>query len=497
MSFIEDIAREALKIAYENRIKAQRSVMLGAGLLALIHLLTVYPYLEVSTEIVVLEGSMAANTALVSRLDPEIERLKVAGKSAGERLDELLSRTTEEMIHNFGHLRNLVQRHLEGELSDAERPSDASDAPLQQMQQMQIPQMQQMPRSALMQGQVMNMPAPSVNMPAPSVVRGLDTFGPELTEVLEALSAGEPDADERLITYARSNIVEAAYARAQRGWSEHIRPAYLSALAAIEKGARRAAEDAPELAAEITTALLSASDELAAQRAVVEAIEISPNTAVDEALLADWWSTVEGKGAFADAVAESITRQMGEISETAAVPSAAIRKTLVLQQELRGKLVATQQELERQFANQHKQLVSLSGAMGVVPIDLDSFIGIYPLVLGLVLGLLLLRIGQARREAALASADLALAAPGDRETRVWLTRRALGGGDALHPLLVTFALALGTVLWIALAAQQVGDSPIVPLLSPWTSGTLATLVVLAVSLWDAAAIRKLAADIKR
>jgi hypothetical protein len=73
----------------------------------------------------------------------------------------------------------------------------------------------------------------------------------------------------------------------------------------------------------------------------------------------------------------------------------------------------------------------------------------------------------------------------------------LGGGDAATPLLVTVALAVGALVWIALAAWQVAHSPGSPPLPPWTSGTLAALVVLAAAGWDLAAIRRLAAQLGR
>jgi hypothetical protein len=73
----------------------------------------------------------------------------------------------------------------------------------------------------------------------------------------------------------------------------------------------------------------------------------------------------------------------------------------------------------------------------------------------------------------------------------------LGGSDAMTPLLVTMALAAGALLWIALAAWQIAHSPSAPPLAPWTSGTLAALVVLVAVAWDLAAIRRLAAQLSR
>ncbi len=50
---------------------------------------------------------------------------------------------------------------------------------------------------------------------------------------------------------------------------------------------------------------------------------------------------------------------------------------------------------------------------------------------------------------------------------------------------------------VALAALQVANNPNETPLAPWVSGALAAFVVLAASLWDAMAIRRLAADMRR
>jgi hypothetical protein len=231
------------------------------------------------------------------------------------------------------------------------------------------------------------------------------------------------------------------------------------------------------------------------QRAILEAIELRHDHVVEEALGTDWWHTVEGKGAYADAVAQSVAEQMEAIMQAAQAPSAAIRTALALQEDLRDALLRRQDELAQQFAEQREQLAGLAGTTGVVPVDLVSFIGLFPLVLGLVLGFMLWRVGQARHQGAIAAVDLAQAAPDDAATRAWLARRVLGGGDAHATMVATVALAVGALLWIAFAAWQIVHSPGEPPLSAWTSGTFAALVVLIAAAWDIAAIRRVAAQL--
>jgi hypothetical protein len=503
MSYIEDVARDALQAAHADLAKARRTLLPVAGVLALIHLLTVYPYLEASREIAGIETSMAANAGLLAELEPEIEALQEAGASAGAQLTTLLNGVTADMVGSFAGLRTLVARALEGEPPGEQAPPDpmASSAMQQMpMQQMQMPQanLPAEPSQAPLPMQQMQQMAPDAPLdpeasPPPGSAGPL-LASPELQEILDELAAGEPAWDE-LISYARRDIVEAAYARAEREWSRHIRPGYLRALAASTESALRVAGQAPEAAAQTAAALHAAADEMSEQRAILEAIELRHDHVVEEALGTDWWGTVEGKGAYADAVAQSVAEQMDAIMQTAQAPSEAIRTALALQEDLRDVLLRRQDELAQQFAEQRAQLASLSGTAGVVPVDLASFIGLFPLAIGLVLGFMLWRAGEARHQGSLAAADLARAAPEDADTRAWLARRLLGGGDAHAALLVTVALAAGALLWIALAAWQIAASPGDPPLAPWTSGTLAALAVLVAAAWDVAVIRRLADEL--
>jgi hypothetical protein len=499
MSYIEDIARGALQAAHADLAKARRTLLPVAGVLALIHLLTVHPYLETSRGIAAIEASMAANAGLLAELGPEIEALQEAGASAGAQLNALLDGVTAGMVASFTGLRSLVARAAEGEAATAQPlPGPMGFPPMQMQMQMQQSNLPPEPMQAPLSLSPMQQVAPDAPLGAGAYPLpgnpGPVIDSPELQEILTALAAGEP-AWEELIAYARSDIVEAAYARAEREWSRHIRPAYLRALAASTESARRVAGQAPESAAQTAAALHAAADAMSEQRAILEAIEISHDHVVDEALGTDWWRTVDGKGAYADAVAQSVAEQMDAIMQTAQAPSETIRTALALQEDLRDVLRRRQDELATQFAEQRAQLASLSGTAGVVPVDLASFIGLFPLVLGLVLGFMLWRAGEARHQGSLAAADLARAAPEDADTRAWLARRVLGGGDAHAALLVTIALAAGMLLWIGFAAWQVAGSAGDPPLAPWTSGTLAAVVVLVATAWDVAAIRRLAAQL--
>jgi hypothetical protein len=341
------------------------------------------------------------------------------------------------MIASFAVLRDRIVRAMQGDASpgappDISFPPESQLDPAQQMQQMPQLQVQQMAPV----GRQLSPVAPNLALQA---APNLLLPGPEFRR-------------------------------------DDLQP-ILDALAAIELQTRQSAENAPASLAETAAALRQTVADVAAARETVEAIEITSDASVDAALGTDWWRTVEGKGAFADAVADSINERMRSIAETAESPSVAIRKSVALQEELRNTLRSRQEELESQFAEQRKQLASLSGAAGVVPIDLASFIGLFPLVVGLVLGFMLVRVGETRRQGALAATDLANAAADDADTRRWLTRRVLGGGNAITPMLATVAVAIGMLAWIGLAVLQVKDAAIDAPLTPRISGAIAALLV--------------------
>jgi hypothetical protein len=490
MSYIQEVARDALQAAGSDLAKARRAFMLVAGILALIHLLTVYPYLQASREIVGVEKTIGDNAALLARIEPRIAALKKAGESAASALADLLDGVTKEMIRRFDELRDLVERAASGEsIAVAPELPGALDSPIQQMA---APPVSNLPRFPIQQTVPDDDQLPS----APSSGVSALSVSPELKVILDAILAGNSDAYARLTDYAREDIVAAAYADAEAEWSVEIRPAYLEALKATEEQTRLAAETASASSMEIAPSLAAALADMARQREAVEAIRIRHDANVDDALGTEWWRTVEGKGRHASAVTQNIETQLEQIGITASSPAAALRTALDLQEQFRVALQNRQQELERQFVDQREQLAALSGTSGAIPVDLATFIGVFPLVLGLALGFMLLRAGEPRRQAAIAADDLAASGSEDRATRLYLVRRALGGGTAFGPLVLTGALAVGALAWIGLAATQVGASPDPPL-PAWTSGGIATLLVLAAAVWDGTSIRRLASNLER
>jgi len=490
MADIRDLARESLLAAQADIAKARRTLPLAAGVLALVHLLTVHPYIETGRDIAAVSARIAANGVLLAGLDPDIATLQQTAEGAEGDLQNLLGETTEAMIGRFARLRELIGQAMAGDPppplpDDVLLPPAAGASLMQQMPPNMPPQMQ------MQQVPTMNMPVPyRPQMPLPQA--GAVAGGGELAAILAAVAAGNAAAMDRLTGFARDHIVAAAYREAQAEWRARIQPPYLAALEAATAAVRGAAAKAGAVAPEAAAKLDAAADNLTRQQVAIAAIEITADSRVDAALGSDWWRTVEGKGAFADALADSVADRMRAITRTARTPADALRETQLLQQALHDGLIQKQQELEKQFSQHREQLAALSGTSGVIPVDLASFIGLFPLVIGIVLGALLLRSAQARRQAALAADGLPGTTPADAETRNWLVLRALGGTPT-GSWLAGGAIALAAVSWIILAGWQIAAAPEAPPLPPWVSVLLGASLVLAATAGDLWSIRRLAA----
>ena len=445
---------------------------------------------------------MAENNVQLGQLTPAIDRLKAASDNVGSELTDLLFNVTDEMIREFSALRERIALAESGGGTGLPPSSPPPSFP-PQSQSIPVPEPRQMPPVQQMAPVEQLAPvqqfAPNMAFnqnPLSANSPGTAATQDGLQPILEAVVAEEPDAMERLTDYARANIVEKAYAHAQAEWSERIRPTYLETLDAFLRQTRTAADGVPPGLSDTAAMLRKTATDISDARKGIEEIEITSDASVDAALGTDWWRTVQGKGAYADAIADSIQTRMMSIAEKASSPADAIRTSIKLQEKLRDQLIGRQKDLESQFNEQRKQLASLSGVTSAIPIDLASFIGLFPLVIGLVLGFMMMRVAQARQAGAQAAADLAGATSEDLETRRWLVRRLLGGGTVTTAL-VAVSLAVGIIAWIGLAVLQVRDASIETPLPPWFSGLLAVLAVLLAAIRDIAAIRKLGLQASR
>ena len=494
MSFIEAIARDTLAESHTNLGRARNTLALSAIALAVIHLLTVTPYLRATQAIRDVETAITTNERLVAPLAPGTKTLREAADGTVAELRELLEDVTQQMVGSFATLRRQVHysqsdkalASLTDRETDLLRPTPFAVEQLTPPSRTSFSPIRQMSPMDLGPTELSSLQAP------PSLqTTGEPVVDPLLQPILASLSRGEP-AWKPLIAYARQEIIEAAYARAETVWSTDIRPPFLDALTRSVDSATRIADSAPPRAAITGGVLRMAADKLTEQRRLLLAITITHDGLVDDALDTKWWSTVNGKSA--DAVAESVAQQMDTIMQTAEISVAAIQESLALQEALRVTLIEHQTQLEAQLADQKDQLARLSGASRVIPVDLVSFIGLFPSVIGLTFAFFMWRAGQARHQGAAASADLARVAPDDTETRLWLVGRLLGGYVPL-PMFRTVLLAVAGASWVAIATWQLGHHPIATPITLLSSAGLAAGAVLSAAAWDIAAIRRISTQL--
>ncbi|WP_422367097.1 hypothetical protein [Pelagibius sp.] len=510
MSFVEGIARDALVGAHRDVGKGRRLFLLIAGLMALVHLLTVHPYLRISTETAGLEASIAQKTAILDELAPELEQLARLQKNSREALKSTLERATTAMIKDFKRLGEDIKAFRDGSaLPDTQSPAGLggqienadeatrqryeepaapqSAASFDQFQQMRAPEDFDIPQQMALGSQ---RPGPGVSRssePPPQVY-----IDATLHDILSSTETNRQDTTALMSAYAERMIVNPAYERAHNNWDRNIRPPYLAALDSAAAAARKAASALPEN----SEALESAAVAMENERTAVVNLVISPDQRLDETFESDWWGTTGGKAVFADAVVSTIAKQLTG-DELLAQPFAAVGESLNRQEAVRASLLEKRDALEQQFTEQRKQLAALAGASAVVPIDLRSFISLFPLVLGLVLGLAMLRVGQARREAAQALEDLSsIASSDERDSHLWLGRRVLGGrSNAAAPSIETGLVTGLVVIWIVWSAVSVLNSPLEPPIGPAVSALLGSAIVVIAAAWDIRASRKLAAAV--
>ena len=292
----------------------------------------------------------------------------------------------------------------------------------------------------------------------------------ELRAILNDMRAGDANAPERLAAYSRARIVDPAYERANSEWTSDIRPRYLRAVAEAKAAIGEMADSVPQSSAELSDAI----DAVTAADQAIQAVEISPSNTIDQALGSDWWSTIGGKGAYADAVSESISSQM-RVDTLFGKSIDDIQRSLQSQEKLRDALLSAQKDMEAQFADQRAQLTSLTGISGVVPVDIRTFIGLFPMILGLVIGVMILRLAEARRDAASSAHELIRIDAEDKDALRWLIKRTIAGsilGSATTEMAIIGFVSVG---WIAFVAWQVQSSELKVLLSPIASATIGTI----------------------
>ena len=257
MAVLEEIARDALDQARKDIARNRRALIVAIGVLALVHLLTIGPYLRTSRDVAIVERDITQSRVVVGQLNAQIDSLRSARTTAEDDLGTILRAATDQMISDFAGLRSAIELGLSdkvgepGESIGSSSPFQSDEAQIQNLPQadpgplpmqqtpMNLPQMQEQPipidQSPFAQ---QAQPPDPVQWPAPELIPGqlqppmsnwaLDE---ELQAILNDMRAGDANAPERLAAYSRARIVDPAYERANSEWTSDIKPRYLRAVA--------------------------------------------------------------------------------------------------------------------------------------------------------------------------------------------------------------------------------------------------------------------------
>jgi hypothetical protein len=448
MSYVESATRDALAKAAADTQNAQRALILAAALLALLHVLTVMPYVQVTGRLAALANDSGATAQLSQKLEEQRAALDASKKEAGAELERTLGQAKDEMIKKFEAVDSMIA---------------GNPLPAPAMAQQREP-------------------------PRPSLANS-----EKLQAIVAAVLQNDAQAQKELDQYARENIVDPAYRQVNQTWNDRIRPALVMSIENAEKSVAEARaliarQSDSEAGRDLAGTLDKTQTLLAKSHGEIEKMELKPSDSVNQALGEEWWKSVAGKERQADAVLKQLRQQVGGVDLNAVVAS--FSQITNVQERARTTLLEQQRLLEKDLEEAQGDIASMAGSSAVVPIHAKTLISLFPLVLGLVLALMLFRIASCRGAAASAAADLA-AVSTDEEARAWLMRQA--EADPLTSILEVGVLPAVAAIWIVLAAYQINAAAdaLKPALPASVSALLGIIAVLVAASFDYANIRRL------
>ena len=157
MAALEEIARDALDQARKDLARNRRVLVVAIGVLALVHLLTIGPYLRTSRDAAIVELDITQTREVVSQLSAQIDSLQAARTTAENDLGTILRAATDRMISDFAGLRSAIELGLSDKVGEPGEPIGSS-SPFQSDEA----QIQNLPQAApgplLMQQTPMNLP---------------------------------------------------------------------------------------------------------------------------------------------------------------------------------------------------------------------------------------------------------------------------------------------------------------------------------------------------
>jgi hypothetical protein len=284
----------------------------------------------------------------------------------------------------------------------------------------------------------------------------------ELTKQVK--SAGDIAEIRRvLLPWINTNLINPAFQEVQEIWNDEILPGLEGQVTQTKETLRDIPADAvpaPALLAELRERL----DQVAQ-----EARRIQFTAPTND----HWWTSVEGKGTTAEYIGKAaikkleLTKPLANATELKKLSERARKSAEALETQLKTSLAAQ----EEAFKKQGQKLEDLAKPLSFLTLDLAYIATNFPLLLGF--GLAAAIVWPAYRRCELARAHHLIARE-DPEARVWADLLALNTRNRVADWLLIAA----AVLWIALAAWQLGHFGIVSRADAARLGGLALIPVL-------------------
>jgi len=431
------------KARYESAGKWRWVVV---ALLAYLHLGLVVPFAADTRDKAAVDRLLADNRVAEEALKPILNAADKLAKRVSETTNHVAADLKAGLIERFQRLSRVVDALAALDPSQAGGPEGAALFAPPQQQQMQ----QQVVRED-----------PSELAPMSAELRR------RIAETARRVGSGELPPE--LQAYIESGLIEPAFTRANQAWAT-------SGLEIAQDGATSIAEDiakaraaAPAAAVELDR-LAKSVDALGTE---AQRLNFAPpaNSA--------WWRTVRGKEGTILSMTSELAARVGDFN-TSQIPlrklSTQIADIVNKNQQAATALNATLAELDKRAADLQSQLGGIGAPLKVISFKLAEIAPLMSLIVAATLAAIAAWTADGLRRMALA-ADLVSGESDRLATRRWL--HAAAGGSRTRVAAVEFAVAIVSVVWVAIAARNVAQLPPPFLTQPILAVIAITVVVAA------------------
>jgi hypothetical protein len=431
------------KAQHESAVKWRWLVL---ALLTYLHVGLVLPFAADTRDKVALDRELADNQKAHRALKPVLDTANTLANRVEVAKNQAAANLKTNLVERFQRLSGVVSAL--GELNGA-RAEGAEGAAL--FGKPAQPQMQQQAAPA----------DPSALPPMSSELRR------RIAESAKAVGADQVPPD--LQTYIESAVIAPAFKRANEAWAESGLKIAQEEGAAIAKDIVQAKTDAPSAATQLDR--LGGSVEALRNEAEHLTFVPPPNP--------DWWRTVGGKEASIVSMTSNFATRVNDFNANQLAVQALttqIADVIAQNQQAGAALADKLAELDKRAADLQSQLGEIGGPLKVISFKLSEIAPLLPLIIAVFLAAIATWSAESLRRMTLAAklvgdeADCAA-------IRTWL--RASVGGSSARVAAVEIAVALASVTWVLLAAENVAFLPAPFLTQPILAATAVAVVAAA------------------